>query len=310
MVSGAKDEWDMFLGSTSARGSSGPNCPKQLLLNNKLSFSSHNQTYTAENSVKFGAPRNTDHPELRQPLAMEVWQSITRELNPSDKITLLTNGPLTNLANIVLSDENASSIIQNVYIVGGHIVDERGEKGNVFTVPSNEYAEFNMFLDPLAAKKVIESDLQITLIPLSAQRKVISFKSIRKNLKLTDETPEALFADRLLSLMQKLQRQHRTYLHMDIFLGEILGAVFLADGPNLSPAMQIKPVSVLAGNITKDGQMVINRKNGKLVSILNNFNSEAYYGHFAHSLGDRRRSAVVGSFDEQEKKWSMPPNQT
>ncbi|EHA8588763.1 putative Pyrimidine-specific ribonucleoside hydrolase RihA, partial [Cocos nucifera] len=122
--------------------------------------------YTANKSVKFGAPRNTDHPELRQPLAMEVWQSITRALNTNDKIMVLTNGPLTNLANIILSDKNGSSVIQNVYVVGGHILDECDEKGNIFTVPSNKYAEFNMFLDPVAAKKVIESDLPITLIPL------------------------------------------------------------------------------------------------------------------------------------------------
>ena len=56
--------------------------------------------------------------------------------------------------------------MQNVYVVGGHILDECDEKGNIFTVPSNKYAEFNMFLDPVAAKKVIESDLPITLIPL------------------------------------------------------------------------------------------------------------------------------------------------
>ena len=66
--------------------------------------------------MKFGAPRNTDHPELRQPLAMEVWQSITRALNTNDKIMVLTNGPLTNLANIILSDKNASSVIQVSYI--------------------------------------------------------------------------------------------------------------------------------------------------------------------------------------------------
>jgi len=35
---------------------------------------------TAENSVEHGAPRNTDHPELRQPLAFEVWQSIKKQL--------------------------------------------------------------------------------------------------------------------------------------------------------------------------------------------------------------------------------------
>jgi len=68
--------------------------------------------YTAENSVNHGAPRNTDHPELRQPLALEVWQSVSRAVNSSDKITVLTNGPLTNLANIILSDKNATSFIQ------------------------------------------------------------------------------------------------------------------------------------------------------------------------------------------------------
>ncbi|XP_073104578.1 nucleoside hydrolase 3 isoform X3 [Elaeis guineensis] len=172
--------------------------------------------YTADKSVKFGAPRNTDHPELRQPLAMEVWQSITRALNPNDKIMVLTNGPLTNLANIILSDKNASSVIQNVYVVGGHILDECDEKGSVFTVPSNKYAEFNMFLDPVAAKKVIESDLPITFIPLSAQRKVSSFESILKHLKLAGKTPEALFAYHLLSLMQELQQQHQAYHHMVI----------------------------------------------------------------------------------------------
>ena len=68
--------------------------------------------YTAENSVKYGAPRNTDHPELRQPLAFEVWQSIKEQLDPNEKITILTNGPLTNLANIVLSDRDAISVIE------------------------------------------------------------------------------------------------------------------------------------------------------------------------------------------------------
>lgn len=62
--------------------------------------------------MKYGAPRDTDHPELRQPLALEVWHSISRAMNLSEKITILTSGPLTNLANIILSDKNAHLFIQ------------------------------------------------------------------------------------------------------------------------------------------------------------------------------------------------------
>jgi len=104
--------------------------------------------------------------------------------------------------------------MQKVYVVGGHIRGENDSKGNVFTVPSNRYAEFNMFLDPLAAKTVLESSLDITLIPLMSQRKAASFKSILHALKHTDHTPESSFVHRLLFLLHELQQKHRLYHHM------------------------------------------------------------------------------------------------
>ncbi|XP_020102953.1 uncharacterized protein LOC109720321 isoform X2 [Ananas comosus] len=261
--------------------------------------------YTAENSVKYGAPRNTDHPELRQPLAFEVWQSITEKRNPRDKITILTNGPLTNLANIIISDKNASSIIERVYIVGGHIIDGNGEKGNVFTVPSNKYAEFNLFLDPLAAKKVIESDIDITLVPLAAQRKVSSFRKFIQTLELSPKTPESSFASSLLKLMLNLKQKHKAYSHMDIFLGELLGAVLLVENSNLTPRTQLKPISVVADDETStDGQIVTKNAHGKLVNILDHFDSESYYTRFANLLSNKKQSAVIGSFDEQKRMWS------
>lgn len=133
------------------------------------------RSYTAENSVKSGAPHDTDHPELRQPLALEVWESVLKSLDSGSKITMLTNGPLTNLAKMIVSDKNMSSLIQDLYVVGGHINYNNTQKGNVFSSPSNEYAEVNMFLDPLAAKMVFDSGLNITLIPLGIQRKISVF---------------------------------------------------------------------------------------------------------------------------------------
>ena len=109
--------------------------------------------------------------------------------------------------------------MQDVYIVGGHIkYDDNTEKGNVFSVPSNEYAEFNMFLDPLAAKTVFDSGLDITLVPLRIQRKVSAFPKILEKLHLTKKTPEALFMRRLLSRLHSLQRKHHRYQHMVCYL--------------------------------------------------------------------------------------------
>lgn len=62
--------------------------------------------------MKFGAPRDTDHPELRQPLAMEIWDSVVGNMNQGSKISILTNGPLTNLARIILDRTNLTSLIQ------------------------------------------------------------------------------------------------------------------------------------------------------------------------------------------------------
>lgn len=68
--------------------------------------------YTAEDPVEHGAPQNSQQPELRQPLAMEIWESILTSLEPGSKISVLTIGPLTNLAKLITSNKNASSHIQ------------------------------------------------------------------------------------------------------------------------------------------------------------------------------------------------------
>lgn len=196
--------------------------------------------------MKFGAPRDTEHPELRQPLAMEIWESILQTLEPGSKITVLTNGPLTNLAKVVsvknissriqvsspsiqkvhfVSKElkmvklvvirhNRSKMFQEVYVVGGHISKGGNDKGNLFSIPSNKYAEFNMFLDPIAAKTVFESEVNITLVPLGIQRKASSFPSTLNLFRRTQITPEAVFSKRLLLRLLRLKKSHNRYQHM------------------------------------------------------------------------------------------------
>ncbi|XP_024996828.1 uncharacterized protein LOC112529702 [Cynara cardunculus var. scolymus] len=265
--------------------------------------------YTAENSVAFGAPRDTDFPKLRQPLAIEVWRSLVKSIDQGSKITILTNGPLTNLANILLSDTNSSSFIQEVFILGGHINSKNDEeKGNVINIPSNEYAELNMFLDPLAAKTVFESSLDITLVPLRMQRKLYAFPEIIERLKQKN-TSEALFTRRLLTKLDRLQQKHYRYRHTDTFIGEILGAVILAgDQQILNSTFESKHLKVHAdGNLSKDGEVIVDTEKTKgFVKVLEDFNHVSCYVIYVDRLASRNQSAVIGNFDEQKRRWSSP----
>ncbi|XP_048497323.1 nucleoside hydrolase 3 [Beta vulgaris subsp. vulgaris] len=263
--------------------------------------------YSAENSVKFGAPRDTDHPELRQPLALEIWYNVTKTISPSTKITILTNGPLTTLSNILSSDKNAVSKIQEIFVLGGNInIHGMSGEGNLFTMPSNKYAEFNMFLDPLSAKMVLQSKLPIILIPLGAQKKVRSFRSILDKLSRTNNTPELRFTNRLISKLHSLHKEHGRYQHVDMFLGEMLGAVIMSNGhSSLNSSFQVKPIRVYAtGREDTDGQMAVDEQNGLPIKILESFDETAYYDLFANRIGDKKQSAVVGSFSEQKRMWS------
>ncbi|XP_058758343.1 nucleoside hydrolase 3-like [Vicia villosa] len=264
--------------------------------------------YTAENSMKFGAPRDTEHPELRQPLATEIWESILQTLEPGSNITVLTNGPLTNLAKVV-SVKNISSRIQEVYVVGGHISESVNDQGNLFSVPSNKYSEFNMFLDPIAAKTVFESEVNITVVPLGIQRKASSFPSTLNLFRRTQETPEAVFSKRLLSSLLLLKKSHHRYQHTDTFLGEILGAVVLANGHSrvLDVKFESKSVKLFAEGVeSTDGKIAVDDKNGKLVRILTHVDAKTYHEIYVKSLGDSNQSAKVRSFKEQKKIWSYP----
>ena len=78
-------------------------------------------------------------------------------------LSVVALGPLTNIATAIRRDSEAMRRIRRLVIMGGVV---RGP-GNV-----TPCAEFNIFVDPDAAREVIASGLPITLVPLDATRQV------------------------------------------------------------------------------------------------------------------------------------------
>jgi purine nucleosidase len=85
------------------------------------------------------------------------------------QITILTLGPLTNIARAFITDPKLPSLVKEMVIMGGAI-NVCGNK--------NRVAEFNMFIDPEAADIVFRAEVKKVLVPLDPCNEII--------LKLTD----------------------------------------------------------------------------------------------------------------------------
>lgn len=85
-------------------------------------------------------------------------------LNSTEKITLATLGPLTNLAIALIKDPRIRANIDQVVLMGGAITH-----GNI--TPS---AEFNIYVDPHAAHVVFTSGIPLTMISLDITHQVLT----------------------------------------------------------------------------------------------------------------------------------------
>ena len=88
--------------------------------------------------------------------------------HPAGTITLCTLGPLTNVGLALVREPRIASRIKQIVAMGGGYF----EQGNV--TPS---AEFNIYVDPHAARLVFESGIPITLLPLDVTHKALTTKA-------------------------------------------------------------------------------------------------------------------------------------
>jgi inosine-uridine nucleoside N-ribohydrolase len=91
--------------------------------------------------------------------ASELIRNIVRKY--PGEVTLLTIGPLTNVATALNSDSEIASKVQRLVMMGGSL-----SGGNI--TPA---AEFNVYVDPEAARIVFQSGIPITMVGLDVTRK-------------------------------------------------------------------------------------------------------------------------------------------
>ncbi len=133
-------------------------------------------------------------PNPAAPATLPAAQLLAGTINAlPGKATVLTLGPLTNLAEALQLAPEIKEKIEMVYIMGG-AVDVPGNVGASGAGIENPAAEWNIYVDPRAAGIVLQSGVPVTLVPLDATNHAPVTTQFYKRLKAEHTTPEAKFA--------------------------------------------------------------------------------------------------------------------
>ncbi len=122
-------------------------------------------------------------------------------------VQVLTLGPLTNLAEALSHAPRAARGIRQLVIMGGAVrVSGNLADGGAFKT-DNASAEWNMYIDPAAAKTVFASGAPIRLVPLDATQRVPIDMALLEQLQSKAETPLARFVAQVLASNRDSIRQ-------------------------------------------------------------------------------------------------------
>lgn len=132
-----------------ARGAAAP-----LMRDNRFATEAHGKT--GMGSFKF--PEPDDSLLTSNNAVLEERRVLTESPEP---VAILTLGPMTNIALLLATFPEVKDHIERIVLMGGST-----ERGNI-----GVYGEFNISVDPEAAKMVFRSGLPITMVGLDIGRK-------------------------------------------------------------------------------------------------------------------------------------------
>ncbi len=122
-------------------------------------------------------------------------------------VRILALGPLTNLAEVLAREPASARGIRELVIMGGavRVPGNLGDGGYFKT--DNKTAEWNMFVDPFAARIVSRSGVPMRLIPLDAMNKVPIDVAFLREFESAAHTPLGRFVAQILESDRKFIEQ-------------------------------------------------------------------------------------------------------
>ncbi len=192
-----------------------------------------------------------DYPEAPVSLdPLPADQLIVETVKNSPRpVTIFVSGTHTNLAEALRLDSSIAENIRDVYIMGGAI-DVPGNIKSDWPEIDNTVAEWNIWVDPIAAKEIFASGLSIHLAPLDATDKIL-WTEVDAQYWATSRLPEGIMAGKLLQWMLD------SWSAQGVYIWDLVAAINATDGA-LCPAAPLA-VDILVDPGPEQGKIVLTK---------------------------------------------------
>lgn len=160
---------------------------------------------------------NLDRPKIDGKIE-DAKNLIMRTLSQEKIDTVVTLGPLTNIARVLIEGSAVKEKIGQIVLMGGAVYTA----GN-----ATKDAEFNIYQDAEAAKVVINSKIPIKLVSLDATRKILYTKDIINKIKHKKDSDLSNFIQQMFKFALDY---HKKYRQRDgIYLPDVLAMCVVLD---------------------------------------------------------------------------------
>jgi purine nucleosidase/pyrimidine-specific ribonucleoside hydrolase len=199
-----------------------------------------------------GVPRypNVTVPKVL-PTAIDLWEELTRQF--PKLLTLVTLGPLTNLAQALERKPKMVRQFREIICMGGAVE----VPGNVTAT-----AEFNFCADPHAAQRVFEAGLPLRLIPLDVTTRVTLTRAELRRLARAGGDPLGRFMDdatrSVLDFTERVEGRAVFHFHDPLAVGAAID-------PSLVHYVPVAASVETTGRLTR-GMIVVDRRERTHVS--------------------------------------------
>jgi purine nucleosidase len=189
-------------------------------------------------------------------------------LSNDEKCYVILTGPATNLNNTIEKYPEVKDKIEKVFWMAGAFMSN----GNVIAPDHDGSAEWNIFWDPVSARKLLFSGLRITLFPLDACYQVPVDNYLMYFLKKQSKYKLSKLVN---SMLELTYNNHPKSYMWDVLPSLFLGFPEIAHITNTSIDIELRGTSV--GNVFKTSH-------GTPIHYATTIDEEKFYETFLHQL--------------------------